>query len=944
MSPHSSFELVKEQSIESLNATMALYRHKVTGAEHYHIAADFPENVFLVALRTIPTDSTGVAHVLEHTVLCGSKNYPVRDPFFLMSRRSLNSFMNAFTASDWTAYPFASEHEKDFDNLMDVYLDAVFFANLDKRDFHQEGHHLELDDDGKLSHQGVVYNEMIGAMQPVTAQLWETLSKALFPTSTYHFNSGGEPDQIAQLTYEQVKDFYQAHYHPSNAVFMTFGDRPVAQLQEKMHNQALSHFTASNKQISVNSEIRQAAVSHIGQSYATSDAEAGTHVVHAWLLPDTDSPEELLLAHLVSDLLLDHSASPLRQRLENSPVGLAPSPMCGVEDSMRDTLFVYGLEGVAKDDIESAHAYLIQAMDEVIEQGFSDEQVAAALHQLELMQREITGDGMPFGLQLMMQGLGAAIHRRDVFALLDVDSALQALQKLLEDPSYLPTKLTQWLKINQHKVQLTFAPDLTMADRQEALRAEHLNQLQARLTDERRKTLVDDKAALQARQAQEDDVDCLPSMKPGDVSPVPHKISATRETDGASYYHVGSNGISYRYAIKPLSPLDTEQQALLPLYAGVLTEVGCGTEDYLSMQAQQAQYVGSLSAGIQYRANPQNKNQWQFGLSLGGKALAKNTQALEQLMTQYQQSARFDEHQRIEEMVVQARLRREQSITNNGHVLAMSAASAVFSPVAAQSHKWNGIAALAALRDIEYKVKHTPDALTAQLEAMHQALQAPAQQLLLIDDQDGETTLSSSASQGGWLSAASLNLAAKQAYVTDTSVNFCARAFNGCDMTNDDSAALSVLAQVLKNGFLHSAVREQGGAYGGGASYDNGNGVFRFYSYRDPRLVETFSDFDKAVQWLHRGDVTQAQVDEGILSVISSLDKPLSPAGEARVSYFNQYFARSFSQQQAFRQRILACSVDDLIDVADRYLTGTAQDVVVCSEGNVPSDFDWQKI
>ncbi|MCK5647634.1 MAG: insulinase family protein, partial [Gammaproteobacteria bacterium] len=228
---YETFEWIRSEKIESLDIIINQFQHKKTGALHYHIAADNDENVFLVALRTIPTDSTGVAHILEHTALCGSKKYPVRDPFFMMIRRSLNTFMNAFTSSDWTAYPFASQNRKDFNNLLDVYLDAVFFSRLDELDFAQEGHRLEFeqadDVNSELQFKGVVFNEMKGAMSSTVSALWQSVSKYLFPTVTYHFNSGGEPTDIPDLSYEQLKEFYEVHYHPSNAVFMTFGNIPA---------------------------------------------------------------------------------------------------------------------------------------------------------------------------------------------------------------------------------------------------------------------------------------------------------------------------------------------------------------------------------------------------------------------------------------------------------------------------------------------------------------------------------------------------------------------------------------------------------------------------------------------------------------------------------------------------------------------------------------------
>ncbi|MFO8156185.1 MAG: insulinase family protein, partial [Thiohalospira sp.] len=257
---HPAFEWLGSTPVEALKVTVESYRHRVTGAIHYHIAADNPENVFLVGLRTMPQDSTGVAHILEHTVLCGSRNYPVRDPFFMMIRRSLNTFMNALTSSDWTAYPFASTNRKDYFNLLDVYLDSVFFANLDELDFSQEGHRLEFEDpedpSTPLVRRGVVYNEMKGAMSSPTAVLFQELTRYIFPSVTYHHNSGGEPEHIPELTWEQLRAFYATHYHPSNAVFMTFGDIPAAENQAVFEERALKEFEALDRRMEVPDEKR----------------------------------------------------------------------------------------------------------------------------------------------------------------------------------------------------------------------------------------------------------------------------------------------------------------------------------------------------------------------------------------------------------------------------------------------------------------------------------------------------------------------------------------------------------------------------------------------------------------------------------------------------------------------------------------------------------------
>ncbi|HMW72531.1 MAG TPA: insulinase family protein, partial [Cellvibrionaceae bacterium] len=301
---HPAFSLLSTQPVPAMNIWVEEYQHNKTGAQHIHIRADNPENVFLVALRTVPKDSTGVAHILEHTALCGSQRYPVRDPFFMMTRRSLNTFMNAFTSSDWTAYPFASINRKDFSNLLGVYLDAVFFSRLDPLDFAQEGHRLEFSEAGNansdLVYKGVVYNEMKGAMSSVPSQLWQTLTKYLFPTTTYHHNSGGDPEAITDLTYEQLVSFYRTHYHPSNAIFMTYGDISAFEHQSKFEELALQHFERSDHIIHVPDEKRYFAPVKVQEYYPLNedDLSEKTHVVLAWLLGQSTNLEDVLVVLL----------------------------------------------------------------------------------------------------------------------------------------------------------------------------------------------------------------------------------------------------------------------------------------------------------------------------------------------------------------------------------------------------------------------------------------------------------------------------------------------------------------------------------------------------------------------------------------------------------------------------------------------------------------------
>lgn len=956
---HPAFKLLREQRVASLNIDVQEFEHIATGAQHIHLASSNPENVFLVALRTVPEDSTGVAHILEHTALCGSERYPVRDPFFMMTRRSLNTFMNAFTSSDWTAYPFASVNRKDFNNLLDVYLDAVFFSRLDKLDFAQEGHRLEFsqfdDKNSDLEFKGVVFNEMKGAMSSVNSQLWQTLTKHLFPTSTYHFNSGGEPSCIPDLSYEQLVEFYKTHYHPSNATFMTYGDISAAEHQAKFENQALKHFEKLDKTIAVTDEKRLFAPMRVQEHYPLSEEslERKTHVVTGWLLGQSTDLQGALKAHLMSSVLLDNSASPLMQALETSKLGQSPSPLCGLDDSQKEVLFACGIAGSEPENALAIEALILDTLKKVQAEGIAQEDIEAALHQLELQQREVGGDSYPYGLQLILNGLTAATHRGDTVAQLNVDAALANLREDIKDPQFISQLIDEWLINNPHRVTLTLSPDGEMGARMTLAEKAKLAGIQSQLTEAQKDDIVEQAKALKARQAKVDDDSVLPKVTLQDVSPTetmqdPNIVDSIGTHARALFgYDAGTNGLVYQQIICDLPSLDESLYPLLPLYCALLTETGIGEQSYLDVQRWQARVCGSISAYSSIRPGPDAADKLNSFLVLSGKALDRNQQNLTELMNATLYGARFNEGSRIRELIAQMRTHREQSITGSGHALAMQCAAKGIAPAAQLSFEMSGLAAIKRLKALDDSIKSDEalKQLQQQLNTIHVQIQNAPKRLLVISEP---------AKLGGYLAEVKsiANQAApsdtftqfnpnftpastQQAWLTSTQVNFCAKAYATVPSDHPDSAALVVLGNLLRNGFLHTHIREQGGAYGGGASQDNSNGIFRFYSYRDPRLGDTLADFDRAIDWATSTDHSWQSVEEAILGVVSSLDKPDSPAGGAKRDFHAMINGRSLETRQRFRERLLSVDAAALKAVANLYLKPeTAHTCVISGNEN----------
>lgn len=943
---HPAFRWRRSSRIASLNIGVEEYEHRATGALHYHLDSRSPENVFLVAFRTAPMDSTGVAHILEHTSLCGSARFPVRDPFFMMTRRSLNTFMNAFTSSDWTAYPFASKNRKDFNNLLQVYIDATFSPNLHELDFAQEGHRLEFaeadDPNSELTIKGVVYNEMKGAMSSPVSVLWHTMCRYLFPETTYHFNSGGDPGEIPKLGYGQLLDFHRRHYHPGNSVFMTFGDIPAGEHQARFEEYALSAFEALDADVTIEDEARHPAPIRVEERYYAEEEnlERKTHVLLGWLLGQSSALEEQFRAQLLASVLLDNSASPLLKALESSDLGASPSPLCGLESSNREMSFMAGLEGCAAGATEQVERLIVETLEQVAREGVPMEQVEAALHQLELDQREITGGSYPYGLQLILAGLPAAIHRGDPVAMLDLDPVLASLREAIRDSGFIPGLVRELLLDNPHRVTLTLIPDPELEARKSAAEQRRLARIRDSLEQGDKARIIERSRLLKERQMQVDDPEILPKVGLEDV---PAEISEPRrqdlrlpDGDAVSYYAQGTNGLAYQQIVFHLPRLEEDLLDCLQLYAACLGELGVGARDYAAVQTWQSRICGGVDSYSSIRAHLGDVQLNHALFTVSSRCLLDKHPELADLLHATIRELRFDEGRRLKELVEQIMARKENSITSQGHSLAMSLACSRMSPAALLAHNTGGLESIRRLRELARDVPETEaqQNLLARFARLHRRIIGSERQFLLIAEPEYRERLLgdlaatwSDAEKGGAdgnLALPSLRERTCEAWTTATSVNFCAKAWPTVPGDHEDNPVLHVLGRFINNGFLHRAIREQGGAYGSGAGQNSNAAVFRCFSYRDPRLNETLADFDRALDWVLQGKHKESQLEEAILGVIASMDKPSSPAGEAKIAFYDKLFGRSLAHRLNFRKRALATTLADLKTVTDRYFNPDA--------------------
>ena len=981
---HPAFELLEHRHIEALSMDVLISQHVQTGAMHYHLAHPSDENAFLVGFRTQPMDSKGEAHVLEHVALCGSEKFPVRDPFFSMIKRSLNTFMNAMTAADWTAYPYATQNKNDYFNLLAVYLDASFFPNIHPLDFAQEGIRVELDSDDKPQFKGIVFNEMKGAMSDEVDQLYHAVAHHLFPTTTYHYNSGGDPADIPDLTHNELVEFHQSHYHPSNSVIMSFGNIPVAQTQAKMHEDALIEFETGKKHVSRPEQRFTTPV--IATDTYTAD-EAGpdqTHHVIAWLLPSITDPKQRLALRLLEGVLIEHAGSPLRAYLDSHPLGKAPSPLLGLDDSHFEMVFYTGLRGSEAEHAEAVEQGIIDLLTEVASKPVDDETIETILHQIEIDQRHIGGDSMPYGLNLLLEGFSTAIHDGNPLDVWEVDEHLLWLREQVKDEQWLPNLIKTHLLDNKHRVRVTMTPDSEKTARLAAAEQVRLDTIAMDMTANDIEILRQQALDLAQRQAAPDDLSLLPKVGledvPTDISfkqGRQKQIMLSGQQSTLFEYEAGTNGLYYYQVIVPLTdPINAENadelpandvinHPLLPIYLSLLSELGTDSLDAYQLQAKQAAHSSGVTARVSQRTTIDDSRAISSYFVMATRALNRKPEAID-LLKEVMEHSVFTEHDRIKEILQSRQASWQSRLSSAGHAYALQTASRGMSRQAQLEYVRSGLPALNALKDFLTHASSDDqlwDQLATSLMALHQRLISLPKHAVIICEGDQTERLSnlvveswkeSRASNQQDITATNIeaNIPAEfadlvldtaldgeqdpvraiesgaivdvedLAWLVATNVYHNASAYTVPAANHPDTAALMVLAPYLRNGYLHSAIRERGGAYGGGAGYDANACAFKFFSYRDPHCAETFDHFDASIEWLLNEPQSDEQLEEAILGIVSGMDKPGSPAGEAIKACFANLHNRGEAWQRKMRAAILAVTIADLQRVAKQYLQG----------------------
>ncbi|XP_054447557.1 presequence protease, mitochondrial isoform X2 [Pteronotus mesoamericanus] len=959
------FTVSQVTSVPELFLTAVKLSHDGTGAKYLHLAREDTNNLFSVQFRTTPMDSTGVPHVLEHTVLCGSQKYPCRDPFFKMLNRSLSTFMNAFTASDYTMYPFSTQNPKDFQNLLSVYLDAAFFPCLRELDFWQEGWRLEHENPSDprtaLVFKGVVFNEMKGALTDNERIFSQHLQNRLLPDHTYAVISGGDPLCIPDLTWEQLKQFHATHYHPSNARFFTYGNFPLEQHLKQIHEEALSKFQKIEPSTAVPAQKpwdkpREFQITCAPDSLASSSSKQTTVSV-SFLLPDITDTFEAFTLNLLCSLLIGGPNSPFYKALIESGLGTDFSPDVGYNGYTREAYFSVGLQGIAEKDIQTVQDIIDRTIDDVITKGFEDERIEALLHKIEIQMKHQSAS---FGLALTSYIASCWNHDGDPVELLKLGSQVaQFRQCLKEKPQFLQEKVKQYFKNNQHKLILSMKPDDKYSEKQAQMENEKLRQKVSALSLEDKQQIYDKGLELQTQQSKAQDASCLPALKVSDIEPrIPFTELAVALAGDipVQYCAQPTNGLVYFRAFSSLNTLPEELRPYVPLFCSVLTKLGCGTLDYRELAQHIELKTGGMTVSPHVLTDDSHLDTYEQGVLFSSFCLDRNLPDMMHLWSEIFNSPCFEEEEHFRVLVKMTAQELSNGIPDSGHLYASIRASRTLTPAGDLQETFSGmdqvrlmkrIAEMTDIRPILRKLPRIKKYLL-NCDNMRCAVNATPQQLFQTERAVGDFLRSLGRSKkerkpvrphvvekpvpngsGGSPHVSGSQVIrkliteptfkpcqVKTHFLLPFPVNYVGECVRTAPYTDPDHASLKILARLMTAKFLHTEIREKGGAYGGGAKLSR-NGIFTFYSYRDPHSTETLQSFAKAVEWAKSGSFSQQDIDEAKLSVFSAVDAPLAPSDKGLDHFL---YGLSDELKQAHREQLFAVHREGLIDVSNKYL------------------------
>lgn len=920
------FVLIREFDIPEIHTHARLFRHEKTGAELISMENDDENKCFGITFRTPPTDSTGVAHILEHAVLAGSRKYPVKEPFIELIKGSLKTFINAFTYPDKTVYPVASQNLQDFYNLIDVYLDAVFYPLLRRHTFEQEGWHYELDDPSQpLTIKGVVYNEMKGAYSDPDDLLGDASRRSLFPDTTYGLDSGGDPRHIPELSYEQFKAFHHAYYHPSNARIWFYGDDPATE-RLKLIDNWLQEFDRLDIDSHVALQPRFKVPRAMELPYAAGD-ETKAYVTVNWMLDETVHDAEVSLAlGILGHILVGTPASPLRKALIDSGLGEDLAGF-GMENDIRQVAFSTGLKGIDENDSPKVEQLIFAVLEKLASEGIDPRTIEASLNTIEFHLRENNTGGFPRGLALMLRALSTWLYEADPFQLIAFEEPLAAIKaRIHANEAYFESLIKTYFLENPHRTTLLLRPDPELHARQNEEETERLARVKAQLSEKEIQQIITNTQELRYLQQTPDSPEALaaiPRLRLDDLDKKSKTLPIAIDAHNGSpilFHDLFTNGIFYLDVGLDLRSLPQEILPYLPLFSTALLQMGTEYEDFVSL----SQRIGSKTGGIHARLFNSSRRidgQPSTWLFLRGKAMIEQVPDLLAIYKDILTAPKLDNQERFRQIVLEEKAAQESSLAPAGHSIVGGRLSAHFHTAGWVSEQMSGVSYLFFLRKLIEDVENDWENVLSRLEEVRSYLINRNAMLWNITlDENNWLTVQSQVQDlieafpakphqpALWRPTPAVPY---EGLTIPAQVNYVGKGANLYELGYELDGSIHVITGYVRTSWLWERVRMQGGAYGGFCTFDSQSGVFSFLSYRDPNLLQTLRNYDATAQFLRELELSDDELTKGIIGAISSIDAYMLPDAKGYTSMLRHLLGISDEYRQRIREQVLSTTAAD---------------------------------
>ena len=930
------YEILDEHRVEDVQSDGFILRHKKSGARIAILSNNDDNKVFYIGFRTPPEDETGVPHIIEHTTLCGSKKFPVKDPFIELAKGSLNTFLNAMTYPDKTVYPVASCNDQDFKNLMDVYLDAVFNPNITKYEeiFKQEGWHYELTGkDDELKINGVVYNEMKGAYSSPDEVLSSQIYRSLFPDNTYSKDSGGNPEYIPKLTYEAYLDFYHKYYHPSNSYIYLYGDMDVVERLEWLDKEYLSLYDYKKVNSEINKQPAFDKIKNVEAQYSITmddSQENKTYLSYNRVVGDT-LDEMLYQAFDVLDYALVSSpGAPVKQALIDAGIG---DDVYGSYDAgILQPVFSFVAKNANASQADEFESIIENTLKEVVKTGINKEALLAAINSSEFKFREADFGQFPKGLLFGLNCLDSWLFDdMKPFIHLECLGTFAKLRKAV-DTDYFEKLIQEYLLDNTHGSSVTVKPKRGLGNEREEALAKELSDYKASLSDEEIKKLIEDTEHLKKYQEEpssDEDLRKLPMLTRADMkkNAMPFSNIEDELLDVKVVRHdIESNGIDYISFLFDAGDFAQSELGYLGFFTNALGLVSTEKYSYTDLANATNIYTGGISTGTASHPDIKDRNNFVFKFEVKLKVLEKNLDKALELMEQMLLTSDFTDTKRLGELVAQIKARLQANLSSSGHLVAAMRSMSSFSRYALYQDELKGIAFYRSICHIEKELSESPKSVSDKLAAIAKKLFARNRMLISFTGNNeayGNAKPSLEKVIAGFDKMSAIgNQAevhfntAKEAFIDASQIQYVAKTGDFICEGYEYTGALRLLRIILSYDYLWINVRVKGGAYGCMNTFLR-SGESYFVSYRDPNLSDTLDVYDKIPEYIKSFSPDERDMTKYIIGTFSALDTPMNPEAKGSRSLSAYLEGITYEQIQKERNEILNAQPEDIRRLAD---------------------------